>query len=164
MTNIARIGQGYDLHRLESGRKLILAGVEIEFEQGLSGHSDADVVLHSVIDALLGAAGLGDIGELFPDTDPAYKDIASTDLLEQVRQKVEQFGYKPVNVDLTVIAEKPKLQPYKSALRRKLAELLKIDFDAVSVKAKTNEGIGELGTGRAIACHAIVSLAEIIIT
>ena len=160
MTNIARIGQGYDLHRLASGRRLVLAGIEIAFEKGLTGHSDADVVLHAVIDAMLGAAGLGDIGEHFPDTDPAYKNIDSAQLLEQVRQEVERFGYAPVNVDLTIIAEKPKLQPYKSAMRQKLAELLKIDPDVVNVKAKTNEGVGEIGAGQAIACHAVVSLSE----
>lgn len=160
MSDIVRIDQGYDLHRLELGRKLVLAGVNIDYELGLAGHSNADVVLHAVIDALLGAAGLGDIGEHFPDIDPVYKDIDSTRLLEQTLQKVENSGFHPINVDLTVIAEKPRLQPYKSALRRKLAELLKIEHDAVNVKAKTNEGVGEIGAGRAIACHAVVSLSR----
>jgi 2-C-methyl-D-erythritol 2,4-cyclodiphosphate synthase len=160
MRSIARIGQGYDLHRLAAGRKLVLAGVEIASEQGLTGHSDADVVLHAVIDALLGAAGLGDIGEHFPDTDPAYKNSDSAPLLEQVRQEVERLGYAPVNVDLTVIAEKPKLQPHKSAMRQKLADLLKIGLENVNIKAKTNEGVGEIGACQAIACHAVVSLSE----
>ena len=127
---------------------------------GPAGHSDADVVLHAVMDALLGAAALGDIGELFPDTDPAYKDIASSSLLERVLEKIRERRWAPVNVDVTIIAEKPKLQPYKSALSQKLADLLKIDLDAVSVKAKTNEGVGEIGAGAAIACQAVVSLTK----
>ena len=156
---IVRVGQGYDLHRLAAGRKLILAGVELASEVGPAGHSDADVVLHAVIDALLGAAGLGDIGEHFPDTDPAYAGIDSGLLLEQALDKVGQSGYTPVNVDVTIMAEQPKLKEYKPAMRRRLAKMLNLAEDAVNIKAKTNEGLGEIGKGEAIACMAIVGLA-----
>jgi len=157
---IVRIGQGYDLHRLAAGRKLILAGVEVASEVGPAGHSDADVVLHAVIDALLGAAGLGDIGEHFPDTDPAYAGIDSGLLLEQALDKVWQGGYTPVNVDVTIIAEKPKLKDHKPAMRQRLAKMLNLAEDAVNIKAKTNEGVGEIGKGEAIACWAVVGLAR----
>ncbi|MCF7957732.1 MAG: 2-C-methyl-D-erythritol 2,4-cyclodiphosphate synthase [Phycisphaerae bacterium] len=157
---IDRIGHGYDLHRLGPGRKMILAGIEIPFPEGLVGHSDADVVFHAVIDAMLGAAGLGDIGEQFPDNDPAFKDIDSSLLLERALKKVADQGYAPVNVDLTLIAERPKLSPYKSAMRANLAKRVGLAVDAVSVKAKTNEGLGETGRGEAIICHAIVGLAK----
>lgn len=157
---ITRIGFGYDLHRLEPNRKLILAGVEVPFEQGLYGHSDADVVLHAVIDAMLGAAGLGDIGEQFPDTDSIYKDIDSGELLDQAVAMVLQKGFRVVNVDATIITERPKLSPYKEQMRSNLAQILGLGIDAVGVKAKTNEGLGETGQGKAIACHAVVSLGD----
>ncbi|MBN2377948.1 MAG: 2-C-methyl-D-erythritol 2,4-cyclodiphosphate synthase [Sedimentisphaerales bacterium] len=160
MAAIVRIGQGYDLHRLEVGGPLILCGVSIDFDRHLAGHSDADVVLHAVIDALLGAAGLEDIGSQFPDTDPAYKGIASTELLSRTREKIEKSGYLPANVDLTIITDQPKLGPYKPLMRKRLAELLNLEAEAVGVKAKTNEGLGETGTGKAIICQAVVSLKK----
>ena len=156
-----RVGQGYDLHRLVEGRKLILGGVEIVCDRGLVGHSDGDVVLHAVIDALLGGAGLGDIGEQFGDTDPVYKDADSGVLLSEVLEKVRSVGFAPVNVDTTIIAEKPKLSDYKPALRRRLAQLLNLDESAVGVKAKTNEGLGEIGAGEVIACCAVALLTNI---
>lgn len=157
---IVRIGQGYDVHRLTAGRRLVLAGVEIAGEIGLSGHSDADVVLHAVIDALLGAAGLGDIGEQFPDTDPAYKGADSAVLLAKACEMVERTGYAVVNVDATVVAERPRLVSHKAAMRQRLAELLGLGVDAVSIKAKTNEGLGEIGQGNSIACQAVASLGK----
>ena len=160
MTAIVRVGQGYDLHRLGPGEKLVLAGVEIPHDRRLIGHSDADVVLHAIIDALLGAAGLPDIGEQFPDTDPAYKGIAGSLLLTRTRDVIKAQGYVPVNIDVTIIAEKPKLSPYKLDMRKSIAGILDLDPGAVNVKAKTNEGIGDLGTAQAIACHALVSLAK----
>lgn len=158
---IYRIGTGYDLHRLEPERKLIIAGIEIPYELGLYGHSDADVAIHAVIDAMLGAAGLEDIGELFPDTDPQYKDADSTLLLIDVMTKVHAKGYKPVNLDLTIIAERPKLKDYKPVMREKLAMLLGITTDDVCVKAKTNEKVGPIGEGQAIAALATVGLTII---
>ncbi len=155
---IVRVGQGYDLHRLEPGRRLILAGVSVPFEKGSVGHSDADVVFHAVIDALLGGAGLGDIGEHFPDTDPDYKGIDSAVLLQLALKKIRDAGFSPVNVDLTIIAEKPKLSDYKSAMLKNLSEQLDLDQTAVNIKAKTNEGLGPIGRGEAIACWAIASL------
>jgi len=157
---ISRVGLGYDLHRLVPDRKLILAGIQIPYEKGLAGHSDADVVLHAVIDAMLGAAGLEDIGQQFPDTDPAYKDIDSKDLLKITCEKVSRAGFTPVNLALTIIAESPKLKNYKPLMKNKLSELLGLPPHAVSVKAKTNETLGELGQGLAIACHAMISLTE----
>ncbi|MCK5269343.1 MAG: 2-C-methyl-D-erythritol 2,4-cyclodiphosphate synthase [Sedimentisphaerales bacterium] len=155
---MVRVGQGYDLHRLEPGRKLILAGVTVPFEKGLAGHSDADVVFHAVIDALLGAAALGDIGEHFPDTDPDYKDIDSATLLQLTLEKVRDAGFAPANVDVTIVAEKPKLGNYKPAMRKNLSEQLGLDQAAVNIKAKTNEGLGPIGRGEAVACRAIASL------
>ncbi len=160
MSVIVRIGHGYDIHRCESGRKLILVGLDVPAPKGLVGHSDADVVLHAVIDALLGAAGLGDIGEHFPDTDPQYKGIESSVLLARALQQVRSAGYTPANVDVTIIAEAPKLQQHKPAMRQNLAQMLDLSTDAVSIKAKTNEGLGDIGAGRAIACHALVALAQ----
>jgi len=157
-----RVGLGYDIHLLAPGRKLVLAGVQIPCDRGLIGHSDGDVVLHAVIDALLGAAGLADIGEQFPDTDPAYKDADSRMLLLQTLQKVKAKGFAPLNIDTTVIAEKPRLRPHKPALRKQLAQLLNLNEYAVSVKAKTHEGLGEIGAGHAVACQAIVSLTKIV--
>jgi 2-C-methyl-D-erythritol 2,4-cyclodiphosphate synthase len=158
MGNVARVGLGYDLHRLADGRKLVLAGVEVPFEKGLLGHSDADVVLHALIDALLGAAGLSDIGEQFPDSDPAYKDISSSILLARTMRNVESMGYAVVNVDVTILLERPKLRDYKPLMRQHLAQWLGVEVDAVSVKAKTSEGLGEVGTSQAVACQAIVGL------
>ncbi len=155
---IHRVGSGYDLHRLEPDRKLIMAGIEIPYELGLYGHSDADVVIHAVIDALLGAAGLEDIGELFPDTDPKYKGADSTLLLEEVMLKVRTKGFLPVNLDVTIIAEKPKLKEYKPAMRKKLADMLGLNIDCTCVKAKTNEKVGPVGEGKAIAALATVGL------
>lgn len=160
MLEIMRVGHGYDLHRCQSGRKLILAGMEIPAQKGLAGHSDADVVLHAVIDALLGAAGLDDIGEKFPDTDPQYEGIDSSVLLARTLEHVRAAGYVPVNVDTTIIAETPKLQAYKPAMRQNLAKMLGLDHQAVSIKAKTNEGLGDIGAGHAIACFAIVGLTK----
>jgi len=155
-----RVGIGYDIHRLVPDRKLILAGVEIPCDMGLSGHSDADVVLHAVTDALLGAAGLGDIGEMFPDTDPTYKNADSAQLLTQALAQINAVGFTPVNLDTIIIAEKPKLTPYKPQMRRRLAQLLKLDETVVNLKAKTNEGLGEIGTGAAIAAYAVVLLTK----
>ena len=160
MNNIVRVGQGYDVHRLEVGRKLILAGVLIAFDKGLLGHSDADVVVHAVIDGLLGGAGLGDIGEHFPDSDPAYKDIDSGVLLGRTCEMIEAAGFVTVNVDVTVIAEKPKLSGYKQEMRENLAQMLHLENGAVNIKAKTNEGLGETGQGQAIACQSVVSLGS----
>ena len=155
-----RVGIGYDIHRLEEGRRLVLAGVEIAHDKGLVGHSDADVVLHAVADALLGAAGLPDLGDLFPDTDPKYKDIDSAMLLRDVIERVRQKGLEPNNVDLIVHAEQPKLSPHKKVMAASVAALLRVPEDRVSVKAKTNEGMGPLGTTDAIACTAIALVVE----
>lgn len=153
-TNL-RIGQGYDVHRLVEGRPLILGGVEIHWEKGLLGHSDADVLVHAIMDALLGAAGLGDIGRLFPDSDPQYKGISSLILLEKTVQALRREGYRPVNVDATVVAERPKLAPYIPEMRDKIARCLELPEDAVNVKATTEEGLGFTGSGAGIAAQAI---------
>ena len=155
-----RIGTGYDLHRLVTGRPLILAGVTIPFDRGLQGHSDADIVCHAVTDAVLGAAGAGDIGRLFPDSDPQWKDADSVQFLRQAADHVRQSGYTVVNVDATVIAERPKLLPYLDGMRANVAKALGIEPDAVSVKGKTNEGVGEIGRGEAMACHAVALLVK----
>lgn len=157
---ISRVGQGYDIHALTPGRKLILAGVEIPYERGLAGHSDADAVLHAVIDALLGAAGMGDIGEMFPDTDPAYKDADSGKLLDSAYKKVQDGGWRVANLDVTIITQKPRLSEYKDLMRRNIARLLGIDAADVNIKAKTNEGFDAVGQGKAIICHAVVGLAR----
>ena len=159
--SIVRIGQGYDLHRLTPDRPFILAGVKIPSPLGLLGHSDADVLIHAVIDALLGAAGLDDIGQQFPDTDSKYKDIASTDLLKKTLTLINDAGYAPVNIDTTIIAEQPKIGPHKKILRQNLAQLLHLPPEAVNIKAKTNEKLEATGTGQAVACHAIASLKRI---
>ncbi len=156
---IIRIGTGYDLHRLVPGRPLVLAGVRIPFELGLDGHSDADIVCHAVTDAILGAAASGDIGQHFPDTDPRFKDADSVDLLRRAVAIVRAASFAVSNVDVTVIAERPKLQPHVAAMRASLATALEIDIGAVSVKAKTNERVGEIGRGEAMACHAVTLLA-----
>jgi 2-C-methyl-D-erythritol 2,4-cyclodiphosphate synthase len=154
--SIVRVGIGHDTHRLVEGRPLILGGVRVEFERGLAGHSDADVVLHSVADALLGAAALGDIGELFPDTDPEWEGLDSAVLLEAVRGRVAEAGWSPVNCDIIIHAERPKLSAYKPAIRAGVARLLGLPESAVNVKAKTGERVGHLGRGEAIACQAVV--------
>lgn len=150
-----RIGHGYDVHRLTPNRKLILGGVEIPHETGLLGHSDADVLLHAIADALLGAAALGDIGKLFPDTDPAYQDADSLVLLHKVAVRLGTAGYRPVNVDATVIAQAPKLAPHIPAMRKKIASALGVELSAVSVKATTEEGLGFSGQKEGIAAHAV---------
>lgn len=154
-----RSGIGTDIHRLGPNRPLILGGVTIPFDRGLEGHSDADALLHAVIDALLGAAGLGDIGEHFPDTDPAYKGADSTVLLAKALERVRGKGLVPVHLDTIVHAERPKLAPHKAAIRRRLAALVGLPESAVNVKAKTEEGLGPIGEGRAISCTAIATLA-----
>ena len=150
-----RAGLGYDLHRLVEGRPLILGGVTIPFEKGLAGHSDADAICHAVTDAILGAAGAGDIGRHFPDTDPKWKGASSIELLRKAVEIVRAQGLAVGNVDATVILERPKLAPHVDAMRAKLAEVLGVTIDRVSIKGKTNEGVGELGRGEAIAVHAI---------
>ena len=153
-----RIGHGYDVHRLTEGRRLILGGVEIPFERGLDGHSDADVLVHALMDALLGAAGLRDIGVLFPDNDPAYKNISSMLLLDRVMQTLEHAGYAVGNVDVTVLAQRPKLKDYIPVMRENLARAMKIPLDCVNIKATTEEGLGFTGSGEGIACHAVCLL------
>jgi 2-C-methyl-D-erythritol 2,4-cyclodiphosphate synthase len=155
-----RIGHGYDVHRLVEGRKLILGGIEIPWERGLLGHSDADVLTHALMDALLGAAALGDIGKLFPDHDDRYKGADSVELLRQVRSVLTGAGYRIGNVDCTVIAQRPKLAPHIPAMREKLAEAMGIAVDRVSVKATTEEGLGFSGEGLGIAAHAVALIEE----
>jgi 2-C-methyl-D-erythritol 2,4-cyclodiphosphate synthase len=157
---IHRVGIGTDLHRLGPDRPLILGHVRIDSPMGLVGHSDADVVLHALIDALAGAAGLPDIGEMFPNDDPAFRDVDSAVLLARTLERVTGLGYRPVNVDVVIHAEKPKLSVYKPLMRQELARLLQLPQDAVSVKAKTGEGVDAVGRGEAIACTAIVSLTS----
>jgi 2-C-methyl-D-erythritol 4-phosphate cytidylyltransferase/2-C-methyl-D-erythritol 2,4-cyclodiphosphate synthase len=155
-----RIGTGYDLHRLVAGRPLILAGVRIPFELGLDGHSDADIVCHAVTDAILGAAAAGDIGRLFPDTDPKWKDADSIALLQGALADVVAKGYRVSNVDVTVIVQKPKLLPYLDQMRANLAAALQVDLPAVSIKGKTNEGVDSMGRGESMACHAVALLSH----
>jgi 2-C-methyl-D-erythritol 2,4-cyclodiphosphate synthase len=155
-----RIGHGYDVHRLVECRDLILGGVKIPYELGLLGHSDADVLLHAVSDALLGAAGLGDIGKHFPDTDPQYKGANSMRLLEIVGQKVSEAGYRVSNVDVTMIAQAPKLRPYIDTMERNVAAALNLDVSRVNVKATTEERLGFTGEGLGMACHAVCLLEE----
>lgn len=155
-----RIGHGYDVHRLVEGRELILGGVKIDYKKGLEGHSDADVLLHAVSDALLGAAGLGDIGRHFPDTDPQYKGADSWKLLEIVAQKVTDAGYRVSNIDVTMIAQRPKLKEYIPRMERNIAAAVRIAADRVNVKATTEEKLGFTGTGEGMACHAVCLLEE----
>ena len=155
-----RIGHGYDVHKLVEGRDLILGGVKIPFEKGLLGHSDADVLLHAVTDALLGAAGLRDIGYHFPDTDPAYKGADSLELLRIVGQKVAEKGYRVSNVDVTLIAQRPKVGAYIPQMAENIAGALVLDIDRVNVKATTEEGLGFTGNLEGIACHAVCLLEE----
>lgn len=155
-----RIGHGYDVHRLVPDRALILGGVKIPYELGLLGHSDADVLLHAVSDALLGAAGLGDIGRHFPDTDPQYKGADSGKLLEIVGEKIQKAGYRVGNIDVTMIAQKPKLKDYIPQMQQNIAAHLGIAADRVNVKATTEEHLGFTGSGEGMACHAVCLLEE----
>ena len=155
-----RIGYGYDVHRLVEGRRLTLGGVDIPWEKGLLGHSDADVLTHALMDALLGAAALGDIGKLFPDKDPAYEGADSVGLLRRVCALLEECGWRVENVDATVVAQRPKLAPHIPAMREKLAEAMEVGVDRVSVKATTEEGLGFSGEGLGIAAHAVALLEK----
>ena len=156
-----RIGHGYDVHRLVEGRDLILGGVKIPYEKGLLGHSDADVLLHAVSDALLGAAGLGDIGRHFPDTDPKYKGADSLELLRQVYRKISEKGYRVGNIDVTMIAQKPKLKDYIPQMQANIAAAVETAPDRVNVKATTEEKLGFTGTGEGMSCHAVCLLEEV---
>ena len=159
MTNL-RIGHGYDVHRLVPGRKLILGGVEIPWEKGLLGHSDADVLVHAVMDALTGAARLGDIGKLFPDTDPAYRGISSLKLLGEVGRLLGEKGFSVVNIDAALLAQAPKVAPYKAQMAENIAAALGIEAEQVNVKATTEEGLGFTGDGSGMAAHAVVLLEQ----
>ena len=156
-----RIGLGYDIHRLVEGRRLILGGVEIPYIKGLDGYSDADVLSHAICDAILGAIGKGDIGLHFPNTDPEFKDIASTELLNKVSATVKVGGFKIVNVDSTLILEEPKLEPFKNKMKQAISHSLGISEDVINIKATTQEGVGSLGRGEAIAAYAVVAVEEV---
>ena len=158
MSGLPRIGHGYDVHRLTEGRRLILGGVDIPFERGLLGHSDADVLAHAVMDALLGAAALGDIGHMFPDTDPQYRGIDSRVLLRRVAAALAEGGFSIGNVDVTLVAQRPKIAPYVESMRANIASDLDIGIDMVSVKATTEEGLGFTGSGEGMAAHAAALL------
>jgi 2-C-methyl-D-erythritol 2,4-cyclodiphosphate synthase len=153
-----RSGIGWDSHRLEAGRRLVLGGIDLEHDQGLSGHSDADVLTHAVMDALLGAAACGDIGQWFPDTDPRFKDADSMALLRLLVAEIEARGVRPTHCDTTVLMERPKLSPHREAIRESLAGGLKLPFEAVNVKASTGEGLGFVGRGEGVAALAIVTV------
>jgi len=155
-----KIGIGYDIHRLEENRKLYLGGIEIPFHKGLIGHSDGDVLIHAIIDAILGALGEKDIGQLFPDTDPEYKGISSLKLLEKVIRIVKNKKAKILNIDSVIIAEEPKLSPYINSMKKTLSPVLGLEESSIGIKAKTDEGLGEIGEGKAIASYAI-ALIEI---
>jgi len=155
-----RIGHGFDVHRFKRGRKLILGGVEIPYALGLAGHSDADVLLHALINALLGAMGEGDIGTYFPDTDPRYKGISSALLLKQVLKLIRRDKFRFVNGDITVVAEKPRLAPFAKKIRERLARLLKVCVSQINIKAVTTEGLGWIGAGKGMAATAVVLLAK----
>ena len=155
-----RIGHGYDVHRLTEGRDLILGGLKIDYEKGLDGHSDADVLVHAVMDSLLGAAALGDIGKLFPDTDPAYKGISSMKLLAIVRDRISDAGYCVGNIDVTMIAQKPKLKDYLPQMVKNLADTLWIAENQINIKATTEEHLGFTGSGEGMACQAVCLLEE----
>jgi 2-C-methyl-D-erythritol 2,4-cyclodiphosphate synthase len=154
-----RIGVGYDIHKVRAGRRLVLGGVEIPWEKGLEGHSDADVLLHALCDALLGAAGLGDIGQYFPPSDPQWKDYDSREFVKKVYSKIKALGWKVVNIDSIIIAQAPKLSPYYGVMRERIAELVEVPVEVVSVKATTPEGLGALGAGEGIAAQVVVLLA-----
>lgn len=153
-----RIGYGYDIHPLEAGRKLILGGIEIPFQKGLAGHSDADVLVHAICDALLGAIGQGDIGLQFPPTSPEYKDISSLKLLEKVIRWVKEKGFVVGNLDSTIVAQKPQISPYFEAMKQTLAPIMELALDRANIKAKTPEGLGPIGHGEGIAAYAVVIL------
>ena len=155
-----RIGHGYDVHRLVEGRRLILGGVDIPWEKGLLGHSDSDVLVHAIMDALTGAARLGDIGKLFPDTDPAYADIYSLKLLREVGRLLSEKGFAVVNIDATLLAQAPKVGPYRPRMAANVAEALGIDPEQVNIKATTEEGLGFTGDGSGMAAHAVVLLEK----
>jgi len=155
-----RVGIGYDVHRLEEGYKLIIGGVEIPFERGLKGHSDADVLVHAICDAILGALALGDIGEHFPDTNEEFKGISSLILLKEVNEKAKNLGFQVVNVDSVVVAQRPKLSPYREKMRKNIANVLNIPVDNVSVKATTTEKLGFEGRGEGISAKAVVLLRK----
>lgn len=150
-----RIGHGYDVHRLIEGRKLILGGVDIPFEKGLLGHSDADVLVHAIMDALLGAAAMGDIGHLFPDSDDQYLGRSSLKLLNIVKEKLWEYGYSIENIDATILAQKPKLAPYLQQMRENIAQVLEIELDQINIKATTEEKLGFTGAGEGMAAHAV---------
>ncbi len=156
-----RVGMGYDVHRLVPERDLVLGGVKIDYERGLLGHSDADVLLHAIMDAVLGAAALGDIGKHFPDTDPAYRGASSIRLMEQVRQMVEKEGFSVGNVDATIIAQRPKMRPYIDEMRGNIARALGVGVSQVNVKATTEEGLGFTGSGEGISAQAVCLLEEV---
>lgn len=156
-----RVGMGYDVHRLIENRELIIGGEKIEYEKGLLGHSDADVLLHAIMDALLGAAALGDIGKHFPDTDPKYKGASSIRLLEQVGNLIDQNLYVIVNIDATIIAQKPKMAPHIEAMRKNVANALHLDLSQINIKATTEEGLGFTGSGEGISAQAIAALDTI---
>ena len=158
MASENRIGVGYDLHRLETGRKLLLGGVEIDFDKGLAGHSDADILMHALTDALLGAAGLGDIGELFPPTDPQWKDADSEVFLTEARELIEGYGFSIVNLDAVIVIERPKILPHRKAIRENLARILGVEAGRIGIKAKTSEKVGPVGRGEAAECHAVALL------
>ncbi len=162
MTNL-RVGHGYDVHRLVPDRKLILGGVEIPWEKGLLGHSDADVLLHAIMDALAGAARLGDIGKLFPDTDPAYKGISSLKLLKEVGRLLGEKSFAVVNIDVTLLAQAPKVTPYKTQMEEKIAAALGLEPERINVKATTEEGLGFTGKGSGMAAHAVALVERIYI-
>ena len=156
-----RIGQGYDVHRLTENRKLILGGVDIEYEMGLLGHSDADVLTHAIMDALLGAAALGDIGKMFPDTDEKYRGADSLELARAVSDRLRDHGYEIINIDSTIVAQKPKLAPHIDNMRRNIADALGVDITQISVKATTEEKLGFTGNGEGIAAQAIALLEKL---
>ena len=156
-----RIGHGYDVHKLVEGRDLILGGVKIDYEKGLLGHSDADVLLHAVSDALLGAAGLGDIGRHFPDTDPKYKGADSLELLREVYRKISEKGYRVGNIDVTMVAQRPKLKDFIPQMQENIAAAVGVTPDRVNVKATTEERLGFTGTGEGMSCHAVCLLEEV---
>ncbi len=156
-----RVGIGYDVHKLVKGRRLVLGGVDVPFEKGLDGHSDADVLIHAIMDALLGAAGLKDIGYQFPDSDASYKDISSLLLLQRTNQMIQTEGWRIVNVDATIIAQRPKIAPYNDQMRSNLAQIMGLSTKQVGVKATTNEGLGFTGRGEGIAAYAVALLERV---
>lgn len=155
-----KIGIGYDIHRTQEGRRLVLGGVDIPYVKGLVGHSDADVILHAICDAMLGALGEGDIGKHFPDTDPGYEDVSSLLLLKRVWEKAESKNFKVHNIDTVLIADEPKIDPFKETMKDNISRVLKIEKGQVNIKATTSEGVGAIGRGEAMAAHAVVLLTE----